>query len=349
MTKTVLNWQLAMLMSAVPGIFCRADEPKPELLNSGVDDVSFRALAIGSDSTVFVGGTNGTVLRSADSGATWDAVAVGDATSELDFRDVEVASDGSVVLMSAGPGETSRLFHSEDGGTSWRTVHRNLNPKGFFNGLAFWENGKGLVIGDPIDGKLFLMLTADFGRTWNVISGPQMMEGEYGFAASGTGIVAGSNGRAWVATGAAASRVLVTDDYGKSWAAVETGVRHGQQGAGIFSIAVRGKSAVVVGGNYEQPKLSSKNCAVSDDAGKSWSLPDVQMPHKACVRWLGDSVALATGRTGIMKSIDKGRTWSGVSSESFYVFDFDEASRTAFLAGASGRIARLSFGDDLSD
>lgn len=349
MTRTVLNWLSGLSMAVLPTMFVCADEPKPELLNSGVDDVSFRALAVDSGSTVFVGGTNGTVLRSANAGATWETLVVGDATSELDFRDVEVASDGSVVLMSAGPGEKSRLFHSEDGGTSWRTVHRNLNPKGFFNGLAFWENGHGLVIGDPIDGKLFLMITADFGRTWDVISGPRMMEGEYGFAASGTGIVAGSNGRAWVATGAAASRVLVTEDYGKSWSAAETGVRHGQQGAGIFSIAVRGESVVVVGGNYERPKLSSKNCAVSDDAGKSWSLISVQMPHKACVRWLSDSVALAIGRTGIMKSTDKGRTWSSVSSESFYVFDLDEASRTAFLAGAGGRIARLPFGDALSD
>lgn len=338
---------VSLLLAAVPTMFACADEPTLVMLDSGVD-ASFRALAVGPDATVFVGGTKGTVLRSADAGDSWDTLEVGDATSELDFRDVEVAGDGSVVLMSAGPGEKSRLFHSDDKGASWRVTHKNVDPKGFFNGIALWENGNGLVIGDPIDGRLFLMKTVDHGRSWNAIPGPKMTDGEYGFAASGTGVVAGKDGYAWVVTGAAASRVLMTKDYGKSWSSADSGVRHGEQGAGIFSIAVRGEMGVVVGGNYEQPTLASENCAVSNDAGKTWSLSKVRMPHKACVRWLSDSTVVAAGRTGIMKSADAGNRWATVSEESFYVFDVDETSGHLFLAGANGRIGRLSFEDNPS-
>lgn len=334
-----------LVMIACCGVLSvAADEPnKIELLVSS-GEASFRGIAVVDSNTIVVGGSKGTVMRSTDAGASWNQLTIADDAGELDFRDVEVTGDGGLILMSAGPGEKSRIFRSADHGQSWQQVHINQFKKGFFNGVAFWDNGTGLVIGDPIDGRLFLLKSTDFGKTWNRIQGPKLKEGEYGFAASGTGIVTATDKQAWVVTGAAASRIINTSDYGESWSASESGIRNGEQGSGVFSIAVSDRYAVVVGGDYEKPELADRNCAwkslqKTDD---SWTLFNDQMPHKACVRFLDSSTAMAVGRTGIMIGTLADSKWKSVSTESFYTFDYDVKTGIAFLAGADGRIGKLA-------
>lgn len=317
--------------------------PEPELEIQDTDpSASYRAIGVGRQGTVIVGGSGGNVFRSTDQGATWQQVPVtseNPPAAELDFRDIEQSADGSWTLMSAGSGAASNLFRSTDDGLTWQRVFANELPTAFFNGLDFWGNGRGLLIGDPIDGRLFLLSTTDHGATWQRVDGPAMDEGEYGFAASGTGVVTRADGRAWVATGAASCRVLTTADYGRTWQAAACDVRHGTEGSGIFSVAVSGQTAIVVGGDYLKPDEAANNCAISDDGGATWQAVDCQMPHKACVRFVGDDI-LTVGRTGIMLSRDAGQTWQTVSTESFYTFDV-AADGTVYLAGAKGRVARL--------
>lgn len=324
-----MQFSYAIIIALLTTQLCPADEvPGLTLLPSGVD-ASFRGIAVVDSNTIVVGGSNGTVVQSVDAGASWTTLSIADDAAELDFRDVEATADGGLILMSAGPGEKSRIYRSDNQGKTWQLVHQNNFEKGFFNGVAFWENGTGLVIGDPIDGRLFLLQTTDFGKTWNRIQGPDLKEGEYGFAASGTGIVTAANKQAWVVTGAAASRVLKTNDYGTSWTAAETGVRNGEQGSGVFSIAVSNQFAVIVGGDYEKPDLSDRNCAWAKLGGSdaSWLIGEVPMPHKACVRFLDDSNVLAVGRTGIMTAKLPGLQWKSMSTESFYTFAYDTTKK----------------------
>lgn len=314
--------------------------PKIELHETD-PQASYRAIGVGRNGTVIVGGSGSRVYRSTNGGKIWAQVTVSDA--ELDFRDVEQAADGSWTLMSAGSGVASSLFRSTDDGKTWQKVFANEVPTAFFNGLDFWSDGRGMVIGDPLEGKLDLLVTSDNGESWKRITGPEMAEGEYGFAASGTGIVAGPEGRAWIATGAAASRVLMTSDFGQTWSSAETGLRHGTESSGIFSFASSGDRAIVVGGNYLKPNVSDNNCAISSDGGRSWTRVDCDMPHKACVRFLDDKAVIAVGRTGLMKSEDGGVSWTTVSQESFYAFDVNTNTKTIFLAGAEGRIATMDY------
>ena len=70
--------------------------------------------------------------------------------------------------------------------------------------MDFWENGKGVAFGDIIDGKILIILTDDFGLTWREAVAeniPEAVEGEVGFAASGTSLVTGEGGRAWIGLG----------------------------------------------------------------------------------------------------------------------------------------------------
>ena len=311
-------------------------------LVSGVT-ASFRGLAVRNSREAWITGTDGTVIRTTDSGRSWQGVIVPD-SDELDFRDVEVFPDGTVVLMSIGNGESSRLFRSTDGGKIWKTVLINTDPNGFFDGMSFGKKGRrGVLFGDPIDGKLDLYVTGDGGASWKrLLERPDMKEGEYGFAASGTGIVVrGQN--IWIATGGSVARVLHSADDGVTWKAYDTPMRSGNESSGIFSIDfIDEKRAVVIGGDYAAPELDSENVATSADGGQSWTTAaKVKMPHKACVQSLGGGRLIACGRTGVAYSADAGQTWETISTDAYYTLAADLESGTGFLAGKDGHIARF--------
>lgn len=303
---------------------------------------SLRSVAVCGRSIMLVGGSGGVLLRSTDGGTSWNQIEVSADAKELDYRDLEVLQNGNLVLMSAGPGERSRLFLSRDNGATWKEVYRNRLEQGFFNGMAFWPNGTGLLIGDPIDGQLFLLKATVSGEMWRRIPGPKMADGEYGFAASGTGIVATGACVATVATGAAAARVLMTDDSGETWKSVNSRVRHGNQSSGIFSVAVHPSgAAIAVGGDYMSPEADTNTYAWREGADTEWRVGSSKLPHKACVRFLDRRRVLCSGRTGIAFSADSGRTWKQISNESFYTFVVDPKFDRILLAGANGRIGIL--------
>ena len=149
-----------------------------------------RGVSAVSRQIAWASGTHGTYLRTTDAGRTWIPAQVIDAAA-LDFRAVVAFSADEAFLMSAGPGEQSRIYHTADGGKHWQLQFTNTNPKGFFDSMAFWDPKHGIVLGDPIpdeNGKLKfeLRLTED-GQTWHAIPSaqlPEAMEGEGAFAAS---------------------------------------------------------------------------------------------------------------------------------------------------------------------
>jgi photosystem II stability/assembly factor-like uncharacterized protein len=311
---------------------------------SGVTS-SFRGMALRGSSEAWATGSGGTVLRTTDSGKTWKRLPVPD-SKELDFRDVEVLPDGSVLLMSIGGGDKSRILRSADAGSTWETVLVNREPDGFFDGMALSHDGRhGILYGDPIDGQLDLYRTADGGKSWrrnSERSRPKLNKGEYSFAASGTGIVAHMDD-VFVATGGSVARVLHSSDRGETWSIHNTPLRSGNESSGVFSLAfIDAKRGVIIGGDYAQPALSENNIARTEDGGKTWMpLPAVEMPHKACIRSIGDGQLIACGRTGVAFSDDAGVTWRHLSHEGYYTLAVDSDSKTGFMAGSDGRIARI--------
>lgn len=319
----------------------QADE-KVSVVSTGTE-ASFRGIGMAAE-LVFAGGSESTLVRSMDNGTTWSQLKVTD-DADLDFRDIEALGDGSLLLMSAGLGEKSRIFRSVDGGDSWECVWTNKHEKGFFNGLAVMQSGKRcVVIGDPVGDTLYLLNTEDGGDTWKEIPGPAGEKGEYGFAASGTGIQFSNDGRIMIATGGAKARVFQSKG-GKRWGHADSGLRHGNESSGIFSLSVRGNRAVVIGGDYLKPDESKNNAAWSTDGGKSFTLSESLVPHKACVRFIDDQRVLAVGRTGVMTSFDAGKTWKTISTESFYTFVIDADAEYVHMAGADGRTGRLKVAD----
>ena len=308
-------------------------------------EASLRGVAVAGKNEAWVSGSGGTVMRTVDAGATWKRIEVPD-SAELDFRDVEIPGPGTVLLMAAGPGKASKLFRSVDSGKSWKLVLQNTNPVGFFDGMDFDTTGMhGLLYGDPINGRLDLYATHDGGKTWRPIplsARPILKDGEYGFAASGTGITI-QDGVVSVATGGVVARVWQSSDWGQSWQVANTPLRAGKESSGIFSIGfLDADRGFVVGGDYTQPELDEGNLARSTDGGKTWNAqPDVKLEHKACLRSLGQSGVVACGRTGVVVSWDAGKTWQPVQGGGYYTVAVDQDRRVAYLAGSDGRVASM--------
>ena len=151
---------------------------------------NLRGVSAVSRKVAWASGTHGTFLRTTDGGQTWIPAQVPDA-STLDFRAVVAFSADEAFLMSAGPGDQSRIYHTSDGGQHWQLQFTNTNPKGFFDSMAFWDARHGIVLGDPIPdekGTLrFELLATDDGQSWHAILPsqlPEALEGEGAFAAS---------------------------------------------------------------------------------------------------------------------------------------------------------------------
>jgi photosystem II stability/assembly factor-like uncharacterized protein len=241
---------------------------------------NLRGISVLSNAVAWASGTHGTYLRTTDGGSSWQSAQVPGAET-LNFRDVEAFSADLAYLLSAGPGEQSRVYKTTDAGKNWTLQFTNKNPKGFFDCMAFWDRDHGIAVGDPVadtSGKLKfeLISTEDGGKTWTPIppdSLPPAIEGEGAFAASGTCIAVQGNTDVWFATGGNVARVFRSTDAGKTWAVADTPIIHGPDSAGIFSIAFRDSShGVIAGGDYKHPEQDGPNLASTSDGGLTWKL-----------------------------------------------------------------------------
>ena len=250
-----------------------------------------RGVSAVSRQVAWASGTHGTYLRTTDAGRSWTSAQVPDAVT-LDFRGIVAFSADEAFLMSAGPGDQSRIYHTADAGQHWQLQFKNDNPKGFFDSIAFWDPQHGVALGDPIpdeSGKLhFELLLTDDGQTWRPIPSsqlPEAVQGEGAFAASNTclaifrSLAAGQPSQntpdpnIWFATGGKAARVFHSSDRGQTWRVFDTPILHGPDSAGIFSIAFRDPlHGVIAGGNYKRPKDDGPDLAFTTDGGQTWTL-----------------------------------------------------------------------------
>src|SRR5215813_5525117 len=306
---------------------------------------SLRGLSVYSGRVVWASGTHGTYLRTIDSGQNWTSAQVTGAES-LDFRDVEAFSEDIAYLLAAGPGEQSRIYKTIDGGKHWEMQFTNHEPKGFLDCMAFWDSQRGIVVGDPVNGKFQLLTTDDGGQHWNYISPeslPPAQDGEGAFAASGTCITTQGKSNVWFVTGGAAARVFRSTDAGKTWGVSETLIVHGPASAGIFSIAFRdAEHGVIAGGDYKETEKGGANLATSDDGGKTWKLVRrSQQKYFSAIVYVGGRYGgvFAGGSTSIGFSTDGSFSWKQFKPAKVNAMGSDHFS-SVWTVGPEGSISR---------
>lgn len=306
----------------------------------------FRGLAAVSSSTVWVSGEQGSVLRSDDAGASWHDVSPPQA-ADMALRDIEALGHGTAVTLAIGQGDESRIFITHDRGTSWTETFRNPDPDAFYDCLAFSADGSGLAMSDPVDGRFQLARTADGGDTWAPYtpdSMPAALDGEFGFAASGTCLVSGPGHTYWFASGGVDQpRVFRSSDGGRTWTVHVTALRGGPS-AGIYSLDFRTpRQGIAVGGDYAAATDGSDAAAVTRDGGRSWANAATPLGgYRSGVAYLPRTAGtvVAVGPTGSDISRDGGRTWATFDTDRY---DGIQCARdgACWGSGTEGRVARL--------
>jgi photosystem II stability/assembly factor-like uncharacterized protein len=306
----------------------------------------FRGLCVVSPNVAWVSGTRGTYARTTDGGKNWSVGTVPGA-EKLDFRDVEAFGETTAYLLSAGPGDASRIYKTVDGGKSWVMQFKCADPAAFFDAIAFWDERNGIALGDPIKGRFQMIVTTDGGADWQPLAAktlPPALSGEGAFAASGTCLVTHGQSDVWFATGGAkTARVFHSNDRGQNWEVSETPIVAGVESAGIFSIAFRDQQhGMIVGGDYRKPNDTGATAATTSDGGKTWAPLDKRLPFRSAVAWAKDRW-VAVGTSGSHLSQDNGATWKLLDRENYNSVGFTLAGE-GWAVGPNGRIAKFANG-----
>jgi len=324
-----------------------------EMTISMVDQTSgtaelLQAISIVDEQTVWVSGHGATYASTLDGGETWQAAVMPNAEG-LQFRDVHAVDAQTAYLMSAGPGDASRVYKTTDAGQTWTLKHTNPDADGFYDCMDFWDADRGALYGDSVDGTIVILTTSDGGESWERVpaSGlPNALTGEGGFAASGTCLVAGPEGRAWVGTGASSpARVLATEDSGHTWTAIETPLVSASS-AGITSVTFLDvMHGMVVGGDVTDHEGRFDNVAITGDGGRTWTLAGRPWMSGAAygssfVPGAPTPTVVIVGPSGADYSLDNGATWSNLDAREYWAVAFASPS-AGWAVGREGRITKL--------
>lgn len=306
--------------------------------------ISLRGLSVVNDNIIWASGTNGKIARSTDGGKKFEWITLKD-YAQRDFRDIEAFDANTAVIMAVD--SPAIILKTKDGGKTWSEVYHN-NTKGMFlDAMDFTADGSGIVVGDPINNKLFIATTNNYGDKWlalkpedNNYTAP---EGEAFFAASGTNVkITGNKYQPLIyfVTGGTDSRLFVDGTP------VALNIVHGQGSQGANSVAVdaTNKKIAIVGGDFTNDTSSKNNIQLFTVNGQQLMNAAVQTPthgYRSCVAFLTPNVLIACGTSGVDVSTDGGLNWKLISNESFHVCSKAKKGNAVFLAGKDGRIAKM--------
>ncbi|WP_328843636.1 WD40/YVTN/BNR-like repeat-containing protein [Streptomyces sp. NBC_00258] len=268
----------------------------------------------------FQGATgDGSVVRSVDGGRSWRNVTPpGGAVDE--FRDVEAFDrDHALVLTLSSATEPPRIYRTADGGASWQLVFRDPDPEAFYSCMAFFDDRRGLAVGDPAGGRFPIQTTADGGRTWHPAptgSLPVAQPGD-GALATGTCMAAQGPRDAWFATTGTRSeptrspQVFHTRDGGRTWSVADTPIPGATSAIASLSFLDR-RRGLAVGGNFAPPQGVDVGAAARTvDGGAAWFAGRAPAGFRNSVAWVPSraDTAVAVGPGGSDVSTNGGRTW----------------------------------------
>lgn len=320
-----------------------AQSPEVTVLTSGTK-TSLRGLSVVNDNVVWVSGSSGTVGKSTNGGKNWKWSVV-KGFEKREFRDIEAFDANTAIIIAIDT--PAYILKTIDGGDSWKIVYENKTPGMFLDALDFANSRMGIVIGDPVNGKIFIAKTYDSGNTWQEEPDtPSAETGEAFFAASGTNVKLFANNDFIMASGGTKSRLI------SNRSATALPIIQGQESTGANSIDVYdnglpdkpGKLMVIAGGDFKNDSSSEKNFFYSTNGGKTWKAPVIP-PHgyRSCVEFLSKKDILTCGLNGVDYSKDGGKTWKWISKEGFHVCRIARIGTAIFLAGSNGKVAKISW------
>ncbi|MDB5231944.1 MAG: oxidoreductase [Chitinophagaceae bacterium] len=316
--------------------------PVVNLIYSSSPRQNFRGLSVPSDNVVWVSG-QGLVLRSVNGGQSFDSFPV-PGYERTEFRDIEAFNATDAIIL--GVDRPGILLQTHDGGKSWQKIYEDTAKGVFLDAMTFNNKGRGLAVGDPINGHgYFVGIDAKQGFAMKINLDISFNEGEAFFASSGTNVQftkpsKNKLDKVVFVTGGKSSRF-----YDEEWKNLP--LIQGKESTGANSIDIWNKrNMVVVGGDFTTDKIATGNCAYSTNKGETWH-QSLQPPHgyRSCVTYLSEKQLIACGTSGMDYSNDGGKTWQLISNESYNVVQKSNKGNAVYLAGAKGKIAKVQVGN----
>ena len=312
--------------------------------------VSLRGLSVPSESVIWASGSKGTIAKSLDGGKQFEWMQV-KGFETRDFRAIHAFNDQEAIIVAvASPGI---ILKTKDGGMHWDKVYENKDTSMFLDALHFSDENNGTVIGDPIEGHLFILTTNNKGATWvqkpNTFFKSTLNNGEAFFASSNSNLIQIGNKLLFV-TGGLSSRLWING------MAEAMPIIQGTSSTGANSIAVspNGSRVVVVGGDFANDSIAIQNIvgyqlsetpksSVKDLSANQLILKkiDIANPkgYKSCVEFLDNDRLITCGTSGVDISKNNGASWETISKESFHIAKKHPTKSGAYLAGSGGRIS----------
>ena len=328
----------SLLIIIGTSFICNAQ--KIEILTSGTK-TSLRGLCAVDDSVVWASGSNGTVAKTIDGGKTWEWLTV-KGFEKNDYRDIEAFDANTAIVMAID--SPAYILKTTDGGANWKVVYENHTKGIFLDAMDFYDDKKGVIVGDPIDKIFFIISTYDGGDTWGMtgLVKPTALDGEACFASSGTNIILPKNNREIFITGGLKSRIIVNNIFDfniKTLPSIQ-----GKASTGANSIGFNNKKRmIVVGGDFTKPNDTTANCFISNNKGKTWFAPkNSPIGYRSCVLFYKKKTWFTCGLNGVDMSTDNGEIFTKISDESFHVCKKVKSGKSIFFAGKDGKIGKIS-------
>ena len=318
-------------------------------------------------------GSHGTVLHTENMGATWPLCATPPDGKDLDFRGVQAFDRSTAIVMSSGPGDTSRLYKTTDGCQTWTLILTNVETDGFWDALQFQSLQVGTLLGDPVGGTFYLTRTTDGGISWTrqrngALQADPKQQGA--FAASNSSMIE-SSGALTIVTGGKGGAFLFDerdvvacqsspcpdaemnlDGSKNKWDRFVLPLGAFTESSGAYSLAWRPGATpahtanvyVAVGGDYKAPDVTAGTAAYV--ANGKWQPADT-LPHgfRSAVAYYDKfKTWIAVGPNGTDVSIDDGQNWKPLKPAQGDAADADKswnALSLPFVVGPKGRIGML--------
>lgn len=312
--------------------------------------VSFQAVhRIGKH--IVASGTNGGIYQSTDNGEHWSKITGPENSLGLQFRDIQLLSNGGLTVMSAGEGDNSRIYRTDDG-KNWQLQIVGTRASTFYDCMYFINEQQGWLYGDSDEEGLFILATVDGGRHWERQKLTlEAQAGEGGFASSGTCLNQGQDNNIYIGTGNAHTpRVLIKNGLNgkKSWTSLDTPFLGGEA-AGVFSVQQSEQWLYIFGGSLK----ASQNPATAQRynlENKQWSvLPEV--PLKGAV--YGSDVFINDNKIKVMIANPQGvslwqegsKSWTMLSENNIWSLACDDLLGCVGV-GKDGVVENFTFNSD---
>lgn len=301
---------------------------------------SFRGLSVVDDNTIWVSGSRGTFARSTDGGKTFTYTQL-KGYEKSDFRDIEAFDDKRAVMMSSGT--PAYILKTIDGGLTWKEVYKNTDSAYFLDAMDFWDEQRGILVGDPINGHFVLLETNNGGETWQELDTtktPRAMDGEAVFAASGTSLRCWGKNEFGFVTGGMASRFIDFNNFeNKSFF---PDISSGTSSVGIFSFVVHYNNIIGIGGDYLNEKKTLRNYFLLDQNDEKIITRETPY-YFSCIESIDIDKLIMTGTSGTFVDDIGVKDFLKINEIPFHVVRKAKKGKAVFLAGPKGKIGKLVY------